>query len=128
METNHLTNKEILLIVIEPWDFSDNISEEGLKAKILSIKENVEKQNILIKLANPIKYKNTICEFFVGSIRWQDASFERLANGEQIDCNFILTNKDKVNSSNPFDISWWRGGISLIASISIVGLSISETQ
>jgi len=111
--SSKLNNLVIKLTVSDPWEFCTENGEGPFSATIVSTDEH---ESILLKLENSLKYDGHDCEYFVASPRHEGVQIESLEKNE-LDCNMKLIPKDKAESDNPFDLSWWRGGLGLIATI-----------
>ncbi len=118
--TNTLEKTDVIIQLSEPWDLGEILKWKPLEGVIL--KEKIEQLNssIIIQLEEPFDYKNVSCEYFVASPRYEGDSFENLKGRKGIFSGLTRISKEQFNSSDPFDLSWWRGGIALLGEILIV--------
>jgi hypothetical protein len=112
---NFIGNKA-KIIVSDPWEFETETGTGTLWAKILQIGDE---NSLLLQIENPIKYKNTVCEYFVASPRLANGAISDVQSDAGMFSSLALIPPNRAMSENPFDLSWWRGGITLIASVKI---------
>lgn len=77
----------------------------------------IEYQNekaALIRLIYP--FDNPV-EYVVAQVRYEGASIKDLELGRALLCNVTATTDKLAKSSNPVDLSWWRGGNATITDI-----------
>ena len=117
---NNLRNRRIIIKLSDPWDLGEKINWQALEAVILDLKNDEDRTtSIAIKLAIPFEYKNTRCEFFIASPRYEGSNFSQLNKGSSIFCGLTRISSEQIASDNPFDLSSWRGGIGLIGEIEL---------
>lgn len=124
---SELEDLKVELIVSEPWEFGTIHGTGPFLATIL--KEHRDSNNptndsILLQLEKPLEFEDTKCEFFVASRRLSEDSIWDIGKGISVGCALTQITEERSNSSEWFDLSWWRGGVGLIADLSIA----KETQ
>lgn len=120
MPNPSLAGMEVMIVVSDPWDFGTAHGTGPFAGKVLKVGrgEHVSGgQSILIQLNIPLDYQDVRCEFFVASPRSAMGSFDSLMEGEAVDCNLTRIPTDRATSTNPLDLSWWRGGVVLIGTL-----------
>jgi hypothetical protein len=120
----HLVGKTVEMGVSDPWEFETETGTGKMTAKVLQIgREILQPGNegsisLLLHVVQPVKYKGVICEFFVASPRHSGKDFT-LLDKMAVPCAFTLIPPERAESNNPFDLSWWRGGIGLIGGLGL---------
>jgi hypothetical protein len=107
------------MIVNEPWEWGSILGCGPFSAKILEwkINQNDEATDFLLSLLTSQKYKGIECTYFIGSPRYKEEPLKGILQGKELSCGLVCIPKERAISLNPFDLSWWRGGIGLICSI-----------
>jgi hypothetical protein len=116
-----LSGAKVKLVVIDPWDFVTANGSGPFLATVLQVgrDQTTNYTALLLQVDPPFHYKGVECKYLVGSPRHEGRSIEQVFSGEQVTCSFTCIPEDRVKSSNPFDLSWWRGGPSVIADVSL---------
>jgi hypothetical protein len=110
---------EVLVLVSDPWAFSDEVRENPFRARVIACSQDqsVKTGAMLLQVVSPFRFGGELCEFFVASRRHEEP-----ASGPRnwTECSFSLTlvSRERALGSTPFDLSWWRGGVGLLASLS----------
>ena len=113
------------LYVGDPWDFMEEHGEGPLPCKVLQVgydywvlaQNNQKEEALLLQLENPVVFEGTSCEYFVAGPRHVGDSVSKLVDGSAVYCGLARIPEDKATSSDPFDLSWWRGGVGLIGTL-----------
>ena len=116
-----LEGLSINVVVSDPWEFGTLHGTGPFTGKILKVgvdPSNSERQSALIQLDMPLVFEGVQCEFFVANSRHVDESLQDILNGSSVVCNLTRISQDHASSSNPLDLSWWRGGVGLICTLS----------
>jgi len=116
----------LILLLTDPWELGEQIDWKPIIG--LTVESGLRQQStfgpasesIIIKLNNPFYFNGLYYEFLQGSPRYDHDSFDMLRAGKSIVCNFICVLSKQVNSNSPFDLSWWRGGGGLTASMELL--------
>lgn len=104
---------KVILRISDPWELGEALKWEAFDAEIVSMTGD----DILIRLLKPFVYRETTCEFFVASPRYEGDHVELLRDGKSLFCGITRITPEQANSDNPFDLSKWRGGIAIIGSL-----------
>ena len=116
-----LEGLSISIIVSDPWDFCTAHGTGPFRAKILRTGRDDETGHLkaLIELDHPLVFQAVEYRYLVS----EDASYERplesLLARSEADCGMAVISQERVDSSNPLDLSWWRGGPALTGTIKI---------
>lgn len=111
-----LCGMRVCLTVSDPWDFCTEHGSGPFYGTILKVGRNpwdTQTDALLIQLIPPINYMKTLCEYFISSPRTKNDSVSNLLNCSEINCGLVQISSAHANSQDPFDLSWWRGGISV---------------
>lgn len=108
-----LLSTKVSVRISDPWELGEELKWEAFDAEIISVSAD----NILIQLLKPFVYKGTNCEFFISSPRHEGDHVEKLRDGKSLFCGMIHITAEQANSSNPFDLKGWRGGIAAIGNL-----------
>ena len=74
--------------------------------------------SVLLRLAEPITYRGVQWEYLVARPRRAAKDLHEVATGSTVDSNMTGVAVDRASSPDPLDLSWWRGGLGIIGSIS----------
>ena len=112
-------NAQIIIRISDPWDLGESRNWQPLKGTILDVEVENSSKALLIRLIEPFEYKNMSCEYFIATPRHEGSSYEDLIQGSSVFSGLTRIPVENVDSGNPFDLSWWRGGVALIGDIEI---------
>ena len=111
--------QSVLVLVSDPWDFADEVANNPFLAVVVTVSQDAEDGigALLLRVSSPFAYKGERCVYFVANRRHEEP------NGRTRDwseCGYNLTHipVSRALGPTPFDLSWWRGGIGLLATIS----------
>lgn len=120
MSHEALVGLQVFVIVSEPWDFVDGHTTGPFLAHVLAVGKDCwspSSDAVLIRLASPMSYKDAHCEYLIASPRYKDGDLSALAAGIVVHCGLTVIPPERVASSDPFDLSWWRGGAAFIGTL-----------
>ncbi len=120
MATKELKGRTLSITVSDPWEFVTEHGSGPLEATVIEEALNAEAPEgnaLLLKLLAPINHAATICEYFVAAERSSGDRFSDLLRGRAVNCGLTRISRERAQSANPFDLSWWRGGLALLASL-----------
>ena len=107
----------VRVVVTEPWEFdagplTGTVLRMGIGADAPDV------PSMLIRLSQVVTFKGKPCEYFVARPRRKELDLDVIAEGSDVDCNLTCVSPQCAGSSGAFDLSRWRGGVGLIATIS----------
>jgi len=109
------------IIVSDPWDFGTAHGAGPFKACLTCAASDPNRAMkgtaAVFKLEETRMFRDVKCEYFVAQTRHEGSDLERLSVGEPVNCNLICIPVERALSDNPLDLAWWRGGVSLLASV-----------
>ncbi len=120
MTTTNLVGIEVIIVVSDPWEFLTEHGTGPFIATVIQIGADQYvpgKKAILLQLKNPLIYNGLTCEYFIASPRLEGRNITALATGGEVYCGLTRIPADRAISSDPFDLSWWRGGVALVATL-----------
>ncbi len=124
-----IRGQEIEIPISEPWDLGEHLSWQALRGRIEAIGEPnpdehylTEGPVLLVRLEEPFVYRNQTCEWFVGTPRYgdDDVSTPVQSVHDRV-FSFVRIPKERALSNDPLDITWWRGGVSLMGRLRLMG-------
>ncbi|MFA5858528.1 MAG: hypothetical protein WC955_05635 [Elusimicrobiota bacterium] len=113
---NKLIGKSVILSIGDPWDFETEQGTGILKATIIAIK----KDNFLLKLEKIVVFRNVECEYLVASTRYHVDIWDEISKNKPVTIAATVISKDRALGKDPFDLSWWRGGIGLLGDMTLI--------
>jgi hypothetical protein len=117
-----LTGKRVLIRLSDPWDLGESFGWEPLGAEIVAIRDNAECGALLLRLENPFIYKDVRCEYFVATPRHEGTSVQDMVTRKSpVLCGITCVSEDRLEAEDPFDLSWWRGGVAGIGDVTVTG-------
>jgi len=120
MAKDNLIDMEVVITVSDPWEFGTMHGTGPFVARVLQVGVDQHipgKKAILLQLETPLTYQGVTCEYFVGSPRLERGDICALTKGDEVYCSLTRIPADRATATNPFDLSWWRGGIGLIGTL-----------
>jgi hypothetical protein len=107
----------IKIHISDPWDLGEALKWEPLEGGLIATNDLPIGGMALIKLDQSFNYKNTECEYFIATPRYSGANIGALAKGKPMICGITRIPKELAESQNPFDLSLWRGGVTIIGEV-----------
>ena len=121
MTDNELVGKKLDIVLVDPWDFVTTNGSGPFIAEV--VRSGHEKstgiESLLLGLALSLKYKTEEFKYFIATTRHEGKTLQQLLSGAQIGCNLTGVPTERLQSGNPFDMSWWRGGAAAISDLSL---------
>lgn len=120
MTVAELVGMRVSITVSDPWDFGTEHGTGPFAAKVLQAGSNYwvsGEDALLLQLETSLSYQGSTCEYFVATPRFEIGSLASLISGYKVECNFTRVPESRTTSANPFDLSWWRGGVGLIGTL-----------
>ncbi|MBN2423477.1 MAG: hypothetical protein JXR46_07880 [Calditrichaceae bacterium] len=108
-----LINKEVYIMISDPWEFGSHFGCGPFKCIIKSTKDN----KILLQLFEAIEYNKTTIEFLIAQSRYGFDIYDELIKEKNPVTSFTRISKSAYESSNPFDLSSWRGGLAFLGTL-----------
>jgi len=115
--TLRLKGKTLLIRLSDPWDLGESFGWEPLSAVVIATKADDKGGALLVRMKRPFIYKDVRCEYFVAVPRHENFSVADLAVGRPVLCAITRVPEDRLEAEDPFDLSWWRGGVAGIGEV-----------
>lgn len=112
---DNLIGTKLLFTVSEPWAFEDDNGFCSFEVEVMA----VEGDSLFLQGSQKVRIGSSEYDSFICSPRLEGGSISQLKNKLDLWCSSTALPQDKANSTNPFDLSWWRGGGALIGSLSV---------
>jgi hypothetical protein len=110
----------VVLTASEPWDFvaaDGSVSFRGLIVVAATFATGAEEERVVVRLDEPVTWHGQFYEFFVIRERHGHGISDDLRMGLPIECSLTAVDRDRLVAADPFDTSWWRGGLAGIATL-----------
>lgn len=109
----------IELVASDPWDWVIAIGDVPLSARILRWQLGAGGLPVqcLLSLESPSNYGGVQCKYFIGSPRHEGDNLDAIIVGGEVLCALTHIPDERANASDPFDLTWWRGGVGLICTV-----------
>ena len=126
METS-LIGMKVEIRISDPWELGDARSWEPLPGTIIKVQgaQSSRDEGILIRLQEPLQYKEVDCEYFAANPRLVGGTFEQLLAGKDVFSDVTRIPPERAHSDDPFDLSWWRGGVAIIGNVAPIPITES---
>src|SRR4051812_3327762 len=115
---NDLVGMHVGIVVSDPWEFGTAHGSGPFDAEIIQAGPNPNRRGkdiaALVRLKLPLQFEGTDCEYFVAQVRHEGTTMDVLRDGRPVHCNLTRVPVERASGPSALDLSWWRGGISLI--------------
>jgi hypothetical protein len=74
--------------------------------------------SVLLRLRDPIQFRGVHWEYVVARPTRASKDLSEVATNSTVDSAMTGVPQAKATSSDPLDLSWWRGGLAMLGSIS----------
>lgn len=109
----------ISIIVSDPWDVGEAVSWQPIKGQLLKMETDEHGGKALIKFNAPVSYRGVSYCYAVASPRLEGHHMAEIQAGKMV-CSALTGIADQqAKSSNPMDISNWRGGLAFIGDVEL---------
>lgn len=107
------------ITVSDPWEWGTEVGCGPFPAKVLKWKMGPDGKptQMLLSFLEPKTFQGVECTYFVGGPRFVGHRLEDVIRGGMVDCDLTRIPEERVNSADPFDLSWWRGGVGLTCAV-----------
>lgn len=120
MPSKDLTGTKINLIVSDPWEFGSQHGTGPFSGRILGASfdsSSNEDVAVLLQLDDRLSFKGQSVEYFVVTPRLEEDDLRSLADGALVGVNLTRITEEQACSNDPFNLTRWRGGLTLIGSL-----------
>ena len=117
-----LRGRTIAVSISEPWDLAGAAGTEPLLAEVIGGGPGTGQggeASILIRLKRPFSHEGVEQGYFVGSTRYEGDNLLDLLRGKAVVCNLTAVSASQAQSAAPLDLTAWRGGLALVATLKI---------
>jgi hypothetical protein len=111
----------VTLMVSDPWDFGTEHGNGPFLAAVVGLESKGEGSagaQALLRLQTALDFEGVNCEYLIARARHQGDSIRDIVS-RPVFCNLTVIPSERALSATPFDLSWWRGGVGLIATVSL---------
>ena len=118
--SEQLAGRQVVIKLSDPWELGESLGWQPLSAVIVAAKGNDEVAALLVRLKQPFVFKDLRCEYFIAVPRLETSRLAALATGEPVFCAITRVGEDRLEADDPFDLSWWRGGVAGIGEVATI--------
>lgn len=116
---NNMT-AQLTIMLSDPWELGEALKWQPLQGNLLRSVNDEKGGQALIKLEKSLEYRDAICRYVIASPRHEGVEISNLSVGKSVLCGLTGISEQQAESSNPFDLSSWRGGIAFIGDVKAV--------
>jgi hypothetical protein len=99
----------VSIALSEPWQ----LANDPLAARVVLLRDD----SLILRLDEPRDFQGEAFQFFVAQPRHEGSSVAELFEGRELHCALTAITAENARGPNPFDLSEWRGGLALIATL-----------
>lgn len=111
-----LVGLRLRFIVSEPWEFEAKNGFCSLDGKVVRANDEA----LMFQSDKKVIVGTGAYDTFICSARLECGFLDMLTHGNDLWCSATGLPQEKINSSDPFDLSWWRGGGGVIGTLSVI--------
>jgi hypothetical protein len=122
--TTGLEGLPVRLVVSDPWEFGTAHGTGPFPATVLAVgakHRDPRTDAVLVRLTPPLVHDGVPVEYLIATPRLEGADVKALAAGQPVDAALTRIPAERAQSGDPFDLSWWRGGLGLIGRLEPAG-------
>jgi len=108
---------QLTITLSDPWELGEALKWQPLQGNLLRLVNDDRGGQALIKLDESFEYRGAICRHVIASPRHVGVEIASLTIGKTVFCGLTGISEQQAESSNPFDLSSWRGGIAFIGDV-----------
>jgi hypothetical protein len=108
------------VVVGDPWDFTSLNGSVRFPARVTNAAtyaSGADEERLVIAFLEEVAWHSNCYRFFVARHRHGHGLADDLLSGRDVECSLVPVPKERLSSSDPFDTSWWRGGLALGATL-----------
>jgi len=105
------------ILVSEPFE----LSVRPIKATVVTSGVAADSPgvlSVLLRLNDPIQFREISWEYLVARATKTSMDLSGIANNSTVDAAMTGIPQQRATSPDPLDISWWRGGLAILGSVS----------
>jgi hypothetical protein len=107
----------------DPWELGEGLDWAPLDGTIVMARTGDGRgrgpaaEAAIVRLDRPFVHAGTHCELFHASPRHQGGRLDALLSGRGVPCGLTRLPPERLTSTDPFDLTWWRGGVAAIGTV-----------
>jgi hypothetical protein len=113
----------VQLVTSDPWDFVAADGSVRFDAKVTRAATHsagADEERLVLQLLDVVVWQGKTIEFFVARERHGHGIVDDLSLRQPIECALVAVDRERAYGSDPFDTSWWRGGLAVNATLRAV--------
>jgi hypothetical protein len=108
MDTSHLIGRNVHI------GANDIVSQQAA-AEVIALR--YDGRAIALRLVDRLKQGPSSFPYAVATARYEGQSIFEVFEGKPVVCAVTWVTKERFSLTDPFDLSWWRGGPATIAEL-----------
>lgn len=115
--------QRVQLVASDPWDFVAADGSTRFEAILLgaaTYRNGADEERLVLQLLAPVSWHDLMIEFFVARERHGHGIADELLLGQPMECALVAVDRQRAHGFDPFDTSWWRGGLGVNATVRAV--------
>lgn len=108
---------KVMIRISDPFDLGEFLGWKGLEAHVKARNNSA----LLLRLSLPFEFRGVVCEYVVASPRHAGVTLDPLGRGESINCAHTRITSQAATSTEPLDLSRWRGGLAFLGTVDPIG-------
>jgi hypothetical protein len=112
--------RHVRLVASDPWDFvaaDGSVRFDATVIRAATYNEGADEERLVLQLLEPVSWHGETIEFLVARERHGHGVIDDLSLGHPVECALVAVGRERVHGSDPFDLSWWRGGFAASATV-----------
>jgi hypothetical protein len=118
-----LVGLEVQLIASDPWDFvaaDGSVRFHATVIRAATFRGGADEERLVLALSEPVEWQGQAIEFFTARERHGHGMVDDLSLSQPLECALIAVTKERAHGPEPFDTTWWRGGLAVNATLSAI--------
>ena len=115
-----LVGLHVDVVVSDPWELTASDGSVRFPARVvqaMTFASGADEERVVIEFRDPVEWHGDSFRFFVAQHRHRAGLAEELVRGRSVECGLTAVSEERASSPDPFDVSWWRGGLAVVATV-----------
>ncbi len=107
----------ISITISDPWDVGEALNWQTIRGVLLQTADADHGGKILVRFDHDINYRGSAYRYAVGAPYLEGRHVTEIEAGKSVGCALTGISEEQAESSNPMDISKWRGGFAFVGDV-----------
>lgn len=115
--------QRVQLVASDPYDFvaaDGSVRFDATVLRAATHRDGADEEGLVLQLLAAVDWHDQTIEYFVARERHGYGMVDDLSLGEPIECAMVAVDPERAHGPDPFDTSWWRGGLAVNATLRAV--------